>query len=259
MTLRSHPASRDADWAAQGQIEHVHRRPDPWLRMHPEWLVLLLAAAVWVWLGFLLRGSGVHLADHHAPARAPVRAESFDRLLLMWLAMVIAMMLPTTIPHLRYLAFNTRASRTQRSLLLFALGYVAVWLVPGVLVALVPVRVPAGVLAVALLLVGTWELSAVKRRALRRCCRTWPVRYSGAGADASAVEYGLRHGAVCLLVSAPAMVALTLAGHPWWATGALTLVMAAQKLLVQPERWRAAVAVGWLASGVAMAGIAAFD
>jgi len=230
------------------------------MRVHPEWLVLLLAAAGWTLLAFVLAGSVGHLADHHTPAQhAPVAAASFDQLLVTWLVMVVAMMLPTTVPHLRYLAFNTRASRTQRSILLFVLGYLGVWFAPGVLVALLPVPVTAVVLAAGILAAGVWELTPVKRRALRRCCRTWPVRYSGAAADASAVEYGLRHGVVCLLVSGPPMVALMLAGHPWWASVVLAVVMAAQKLLAQPERWRAAVAIGWLAAGLAMAGIAAFD
>ena len=48
--------------------------------------------------------------------------------------------------------------------------------------------------------------------------------------------------------------ALMLAGHPWWASVALTVVMTAQKLLSRPERWRAMVAIGWLASGLAVGG-----
>lgn len=231
------------------------------LGRHPEWLALLAAAAAWGWLALALgwftpTGAATLLpGHHHGPAGASEAPHSADAQLLIWAAMVIAMMLPTTVPHLRYLGFNTRASRRQRAVALFLLGYLAVWLAPGFVLTLVGVT-PSWVLVVAVLIAGAWEWTPLKRRALRRCCRTWPVGYAGASADAAAVEYGLRHGGICLLATGPAMVALMLAGHPWWATAALAVVMAAQKLLSHPERWRTMVAIGWLASGVAVAGSA---
>ena len=224
---------------------------------HPEWPALAVAAAAWVWLvsnlGWLT-GSAAAFGGHHHDPGAPSHTHSFDDTLLIWTVMVVAMMLPTTAPHLRYLAFNTRASRRQRSIALFLLGYLAVWLAPGLALALVQSPAPAALIAAAVLAAGAWELTPAKRRALRRCCRTWPVGYTGPRADAAAVDYGLRHGVICLLVSGPAMVALMLAGHPWWASVALTVVMTAQKLLSRPERWRAMVAIGWLASGLAVGG-----
>ena len=226
---------------------------------HPEWLMLAVAAAAWIALALMLgwlTGSGGVIGGHHHGAAGPSHTHSFDGQLLSWTVMVVAMMLPTTVPHLRYLAFNTRRSRRQRSIALFVLGYLAVWLVPGLALAVVPSPAPAALIAIAVLTAGAWELTPAKRRALRRCCRTHPVGYAGASADASAVEYGLRHGVNCLLVSGVAMAALMLAGHPWWATVALAVAMAAQKLLSRPERWRAMIAIGWLASGLAVAGAA---
>ncbi len=234
-----------------------------WLGRHPEWLALLLAALGWVGLsaalGWLGSPAGWTLPSghHHGPdaSAAVPHAHSLDGQVLIWLAMVVAMMVPTTVPHLRYLGFNTRAARRQGSIALFLLGYLAVWFAPGLALALIGTPPPAA-LALVLLAAGAWELTPVKRRALRRCCRTWPVGYAGPSADAASVEYGLRHGLVCLLVTGPAMAALALAGHPAWATVALAAVMAGQKLLTRPERWRTAVAIGWLASGVALAGAA---
>lgn len=167
--------------------------------------------------------------------------------------------MPTTVPHPRYLGFNTRRARRQRSLALFALGYPAVRLAPGLLFAVAPLPVPASVLAALVLAAGAWELTPVKRRALRRCCRTLPAGFTGPSADAAAVEYGLRHGLACLLVGGPGDDGAALAGHPWWATVTLALVMAAQKLLSRPDEWRAVVALGWLASGLAIVGIAVLD
>ncbi len=229
-----------------------------WFQDHPEWLVLVVSALGWVGLAWLLAGS-FSLDHHHGSAAAATTSGSFDSHLLVWLVMVLAMMLPTTVPHLRYVGFNTRASHRQRSILLFGLGYLAVWVLPGFAVSLLPMPVSGILLVIVVLAGGGWELTAIKRRALQACCRTRPVRYTGAAADAAAVEYGLRHGSSCLLVSGPAMVALMLAGHPGWATVVLALVMAAQKLLADPLRWRTAVALGWLAAGLAVAGVAAFD
>ena len=75
----------------------------------------------------------------------------------------------------------------------------------------------------------------------------------------SAVEFGLRHGAACLLVGGPAMIALMLAGHPWWAAVTLFAVMLGQKLITAPQRWSVAVALGFAAVAVAVAGTAVFD
>lgn len=258
--LGGHPLGGPS-WAGrvEARVLTLRRRVRDWLGRHPEWLALSLAAAAWVWLALALGwfnpagGSTLLPGHHHGPVGASEPVHSIDDRLLIWVVMVVAMMLPTTVPHLRYLGFNTRTSRRQRSVALFLLGYFAVWLVPGFALSLAGATAP-GWIAAAVLAAGTWELTPLKRRALRRCCRTWPVGYSGAPADAAAVEYGLRHGVVCLLVTGPAMVALMLAGHPWWATVALTGVMAAQKLLERPDRWRTMVAIGWLASGVAVAG-----
>ena len=239
--------------------QHFRSRLD----RHPEWLAMLLAATAWVALALALDwfepAGALPSSHHHTSDGTTAHPHPIDAQLLSWLLMVIAMMLPTTVPHLRYLGFNTRRTRRQRTLALFTLGYLAAWLALGLFLAVMPGPVPASVLAVLVLAAGAWELTSIKRRALRGCCRTMPVGFAGPSADAAAVEYGLRHGVVCLLVSGPAMVVLMLAGHPWWATLALAIVMAAQKLLTRPEQWRALVALGWLASGLAVAGMAILD
>ena len=139
------------------------------------------------------------------------------------------------------------------------LGYLVVSFGPGFVLALLPMPVPAAVLVIVILVAGGWELTAAKRLAMRRCCRTWPVRYRGRSGRVTAIKYGLRHSGYCLLVSGPAMVALMLAGHPGWATVVLAVVMSARKLLTEPHRWRTLVALGWLATGLAVAGATAFD
>lgn len=229
-----------------------------WFEDHPEWLVLTLAAVAWIPLAQAVAGTFT-LDHHHAPGAAAQPIGGYDTHLATWLLMAVAMMLPTTVPHLRYVGFGTRTVRRQRSILLFALGYLTVWTLPGFAIAVVPQPAALTAVVIAVLFAAGWELTPIKRRALRACCRTSPVRYSGAAADSAAVEYGLRHGGSCLLVSAPAMIALMVGGHPWWATGALALVMAGQKLLSEPVRWRMVVALGWLGAALAVAGLALFD
>lgn len=248
--VQPEPSGRSGRVTSGGQ-RATSRTPRRWLADHPEWLVLTISAAAWCWLYVLLAG-GAMSHGHHDEHAGHVHHPSFDSAMLIWVAMVIAMMLPTTIPHVRYVGFGTRATRTQRSILLFALGYLTVWLVPGLVVAAIPG--PASPIAVGLaaLGAGAWELTPIKRRALLRCCRTWPVRYAGAAADASAVEYGVRHALGCLVISGPAMIVLMLAGHPWWATIALAMLMTAQKLLTRPQRWSVVVALAWAAIAVAV-------
>ena len=236
----------------------VPGRVGRWFSDHPEWLTLTLSAVLWVPLAWTLAGT-VTLDHHHGSDGAPHPSAGFDTHLLIWTLMVAAMMLPTTIPHLRYVGFATRVRRRQRSVLLFALGYLSVWTLPGFTFALLPLPIGSAMVALAVMTAAAWELTPIKQQALRRCCRTWPIRYAGAAADSSALEYGVRHGAICLLVSGPAMIVLMLAGHPWWATVALAVLRAAQKLLSDPLRWRTVVALGWLAAALAVAGVAAFD
>ena len=229
-----------------------------WFEDHPEWLILAIAALAWIPLLWTLAGTFT-LDHHHGRTAAPEPVRGYDTHLALWLLMAVAMMLPTTVAHLRYVGFGTRASRRQRSILLFALGYLTAWTLPGFATALVPQPAALTTVVIAVLFAAGWELTPVKRRALRACCRTSPVRYGGSVADSAAVEYGLRHGGRCLLVSAPAMIALMLGGHPWWAAIALALVMAGQKLLSEPVRWRTVVALGWLGTALAVAGVALFD
>jgi predicted metal-binding membrane protein len=232
----------------------------------PEWTVLLAAAAGWVVLAAVLwvpasetsgmgmtgdSHSGMHDTQLSNPAMSYVVMSA--QTALVWIVMVAAMMLPTTVPAIRYVAFASRRSRRQRPVLAFSLGYLAAWLTLGVLVvALHPVLHPAvpTVAAVIVMLAAVWELTPVKRRALRQCHRTYPVRFSGGPADLSAAHFGWKHGLACLRIGGPAMVALLAVDHPLVPTLVVTVIMFSQKIFVRPERWRVPVAVGGILAGV---------
>ena len=123
-----------------------------------------------------------------------------------WVTMTAAMMLPSVVPHVAWLARRAPA-------LLFALGYLAVWTAYGLAVYTVYRLVTsfdtgwlawdeAGPYAAGLVIVaaGLYELTPFKRRSLRRC-RTFPE-------DAGALRSGFEHGLDCVGCSGGLMLVL---------------------------------------------------
>jgi len=252
-----------------------------YLYRRPEWSVVLLIVVAWAGFALLARGPGGHgmamgspapgvasstghLAGHRvgAASTAPdwTAAAAYLRGIVMWEVMVAAMMLPATIPLVRHVAFATRRARRQRSIALLCLGYLLAWLPLGAVTALwhlldLPARVVTAVATVALVSAGVWELVPMKVRALRRCHRTLPIRYSGRAADRSALRLGLVNGQACVLACGPAMVALVVLGHPIVATLLVGMVMLLQATDRRADQWRGHVAaLGFLAACAVLAG-----
>lgn len=249
------------------------------LRAHPEWLALVLAACGWAVFALLAGGlfdvtpdrspgegvpsGGAHhraeplsgLPDATSLIWAPHPARSFALALIIWLTMCIAMMIPTAIQPIRYVAFASRVHRRQRVVLFFVAGFLAAWLPVGAGVALAQALLPriTGLAAISLLVVAAlWEVTSIKRRALLRCHRTAPIRFRGWAAYRSALSYGLRNGRTCTIACGPAMVAVMLVGHPVVLTVGVAAAMFAEKFLVKGQRltpWIAAA--GLLAAAVA--------
>jgi predicted metal-binding membrane protein len=234
-----------------------------WAYRHPEWAPLALSLLGWVLLGLLVWLTaaisdpvpGMHHA--HAAMGGGIWA-TFGHELLAWVLMLIAMMLPTTVPAVRYVEFASRRARRQRSVLSFSLGYLTAWLPLGVglglLLAMLPPLGPVPV-ALAIALAGAWELTPVKQLALRRCHRTSPVRFDGLAADRSAAAFGWKHGRTCVLIGGPAMIAVTALGHPAIVTMIVAVIMFGQKIIRRSERWTPGVAVGGVLAGLLVLGL----
>lgn len=201
---------------------------------HPEWGVAVVAAAAWVAV------LGTHLGRGHDHGRAVPTIGG-------WALMATAMMLPSVLPAARAVALTGRWRRRQRSLAVFVTAYLTVWVAVGALaVAALAVgmgavvgigaagpdgdRVPSGwLLPAALLVAAGWELTAGKRRLLRRCHRT----AGRPGGDLDCARAGLRHGAACVGACWALMAAMFLAGPDLVLMAVLTAVVVGEKVLAQ--------------------------
>ena len=166
-----------------------------------------------------------------------------------WTTMTAAMMLPTVLPQVAWLARRVPA-------LLFALGYLAVWTAYGLaaygLYRLVT-SVDTGWLAwdkagpyvagAVIVAAGLYELTPFKRRSLRRCRRLQD--------DAGAFPTGLAHGLDCVGSSGGLMLVLFAVGVMslfWMAV--VAAVIFAEKVLPQGIRFTRTVALGLVVLGL---------
>jgi len=168
---------------------------------------------------------------------------------LMWLAMAVAMMLPTAAPAILAFADLSRGAGQAREsagpLGAFVGGYLIAWWAFGVLATAtqwalavaargVPGLAAGGSVAGALLLVaGLYQFSAIKDLCLTRCRS--PLAFFLAhwrAGTRGALYLGLRHGAHCVGCCWALMALMLCVGtmNIGW-TAALTALMLAEKLL----------------------------
>jgi predicted metal-binding membrane protein len=200
--------------------------------------------------------------------RALPLAASFDLALLTnalpwlafgWLLMVIAMMLPLAIAPLRHIRERSFARRQARSMLLFVLGFVALWMAAGVILGalawLVERAIPAPLgVEFAVVVALIWQVSPAKQWCLNRCHQRPPLAAFGFAADADAVRFGLRNGAACAGTCWALMLPMLLIGQGrLLAMIAVTLFSVAESLeKPAPLAWR------WRGGGRALRIIAAW-
>lgn len=196
---------------------------------HPEWWVALVSASVWV---TMLAGVVTSVAgpghDHTAPLRA----------LGPWVLMVLAMMVPLTLPTVRGVARASLWPRRHRAVAVFLGGYVAVWAVAGVVLleahhVAEALLGPLPVASLALVTAVMWWRHPVCRRAAIRCGRSAPLAPRGWRADRDAARFGARIGASCVVSCWATMGAVVALGHH-------AVVMAAGLALHLHRRVRAA-------------------
>ena len=193
-------------------------------------------------------------------------------MLVMWSAMMAAMMVPGASPMVAAFATINRRRR-QRSApyvptAVFLLGYLVVWVgFSAVATALQWLLQATGLLttmmqsashywsAALFLAAGLYQFSPLKERCLA-FCRTpdsFILSEWRDGAIGGAIM-GLRHGLFCLGCCAALMVllfAVAVMDLRWVA--ALTVLVTAEKLLPGARFWRLVIGIGLLATGVGFA------
>ncbi|WP_442870123.1 copper chaperone [Bradyrhizobium sp. CCBAU 45394] len=123
---------------------------------------------------------------------------------LLWLLMISAMMVPLAAPQIKILAARSRTARRGRSVVLFLLGFVSLWMCAGLCLTIVadiigwPRSGDRMGLSALYFTAAMWQLSDLKRRALNRCHHVAPARSLGRTADRDAFRNGVLHARYCV-------------------------------------------------------------
>lgn len=257
------------------RLRAIGRRPTLWVEaaVLAAWMALLLSggmahgdgsAASWsgdpLWICTLgVAGESGGTGDHSTSAGA-IGAASLLAAMPMWGLMALAMMVPAGLPAIRHVARTSLYWRRRRAAAEFLAVFAGLWTVFGLLI-LTPLSLwdPAGsplVFAGALAAAALWQMTPLKHRALLACHRSRPLPPRGWRASAGTVGFALRNSGACLGSCWAMMAAASLAGKGqlWW-MGAMTGVMAAEKLAEKPRwaRLRVAALLLAAATGVALA------
>ena len=186
----------------------------------------------------------------------------FPAVLIMWLLMSVAMMLPTALPTIDLYVQITRRMEEGRALriALFVLGYLVAWSVFGTTAAALQIAVRPlldDVLAPALFagglvaLAGAYQLSPLKQACLDLCrnpmlffMSRWTETPGGV------LGLGIRHGVICIGCCWALMLLMFVGGAMnlvWMA--ALGLIMLAEKVLPFAKTWGRVGGVLMIAAG----------
>jgi predicted metal-binding membrane protein len=177
---------------------------------------------------------------------------------LMWLAMMVAMMLPSALP----MFLNTK--RAPASLSAMASGYFAVWLAAGVGIYALGVAFAAAAMrweilsravpmlsGAVLLAAGAFQFTRWKMTGLLRCRSPFGCASVCPEREAN-FRLGCKQGAACCVCCAGPTMILVVLGmmNPLVIVG-VTLVIAAEKILPRPEIVARIVGIAAIVGGVA--------
>ena len=175
-------------------------------------LVVLTGAAwlaLWAWQGSPNAG----FLDHGgAAAPLPVGAALFT---FGWLVMIVAMMLPSSVPLvLTFAALTGRRRRPGQLVALVILGYLLVWSSFGLAAWIADLGIhavvanapwlaenPRLILGATLLAAGLWQFSPLRERCLEECRSPLGFvlnRWRGVSERREAFGMGVAHGAFCV-------------------------------------------------------------
>jgi predicted metal-binding membrane protein len=162
-----------------------------------------------------------------------------------WLLMLAAMTPPLIAAPLRHVRERSFAHRRVRAMVLFVIGYGAVWMIAGMglQVMALAVRLASSdtlmCLAFSAAAATLWQVSPAKQWCLNRCHRRPQLAAFGARADRAAFDFGLSHGAACVGACWALMLLPLLAGQGH------VLTMLAVMLFIFAERLENAAPLAW--------------
>jgi predicted metal-binding membrane protein len=235
-------------------------------RRVPKVIVAAIATAWAVAIALDLSGAGYVLHHDVLIEGALPFVGGLTLFIVAWQLMIVAMMLPSSLPLVRmFRVVSVRQAHPRQALIGLLGGYAAVWTGFGVAAFVVDIGVhrtvdavpwlqarPQLIAASALLLAGVFQFTDLKDRCLRECRHPGPflmTRYRrGRGA---AVGLGISHGLFCLGCCWALMLVGFAAGvaNLWW-MAALTAVMVYEKTARDGQRIVTPVGLALLAAGL---------
>jgi len=179
----------------------------------------------------------------------------------MWVVMAVAMMLPGALPALVHVSTHSFRRRRGRAMTGFALVYIGVWTMFGaVALALTAVIHVAAELEVglALALAAAWQLTVLKRHALRDCHLSVRLPPRGWAAHAGVVRFGLVNAGACVRSCWPVMLTMALVpgSQMWLWMPALSGLVWAERFARRPRRATRTVAAALTVAAVAVLAVA---
>ncbi len=192
-------------------------RPRPDVRGARLLLILLLGMILASWLALSLWSSSpaARFLDHHDLEEDGLTGLTVTLFVAGWLLMIVAMMLPTSLPLVAtFQAIVGRRPHPDRLAGLVIVAYVVTWTTVGLGLFVMDAGVhatvdavpwlsahPGTVAAVTLLAAGAYQFSALKYRCLDACRSPLMFvmsHWRGVRPAREALEIGLRHAAYCI-------------------------------------------------------------
>ncbi|MGA2653166.1 MAG: DUF2182 domain-containing protein [Terracidiphilus sp.] len=221
-----------------------------WLARVP---LLSISASAWVLL--LLYPDSMTLHAHCSMATMERPPTSLASLFTLgtsasmaagWFLMLAAMMAPTLTAPVCHVRDRSFARRRPRAIALFAAGYIAVWMLSGVLLSWLVLALqtiipnPSGTLALIALIALVWQISPMKQRCLNRCHAHPALAAFGLAADIDALRLGLKHAIWCVgSCWALMLLPMLLPSAHMAAMAFITFWILAERLdTPTPPRWR---------------------
>ena len=214
----------------------------------PGTALLVASAAGWIAMAWLLtadRGPYSVVAmghGEHAASTATTLSHPSDHFLAMWLAMILAMAPPLLLREIGRLWRTSLRRLRHLTLAWFLCGYVGIWLLAGVALAMLSgwVTVSSERITTAIALVALWHCSPARQRWLNACHRVPTLRVFGTAAQWDSLRYGVSTGWYCAGTCGLAMLLVLLAKNHHLLGMALVAVVATVERHLPARRpaWR---------------------